>query len=789
MTLNIRPAEGVGFKPVEFQPFEPPKMDITQEIKPLDIGGDSDISDVKVANSVLSPASFGSHRVKTYGIGFTDPRLLFKSYGLSEKNYTTLNRKLSKQYNTGFNLSAIKSKDFTSNRQIQSALSQVNPVTYPNYRKLDSISPVSNTGRKYNKSSNYENVFNPSSSILLNMNTYKFVYGAPVRVLDGYLYQDGKIIKQYKEFNASPALFNPLYMVQVVGITSNVPLINGSTSGNGGALGSMENTTDCSISELVRESGKRAGNSKLGLARYRYVDFMYCKHLGKVSNNHLITLRKFPTPVGDNIFERYDEQLGDTGRLVTWFGTDDNQLENIINFSYQATWKPLSAKIEEVDSREDSESRGKIGMILNSMNPQYNDGVSSGFWGANSIFKYFGAPTSSDNGGILRNYDKNKVYEPHNTIQDTHIYEGKLQFTHEFTLKFSYELRAYDNINPKSAFLDLIGNVLAVTYRKGRFWGGDRKMIGPPQNTAGWKKVDTFINKTWEKGGNLLSALANGSLNLSNIAGAISGLLKKGAGELNTLFAGGLSGFSDTIKSIFDVTHLDKGALGIVKNALGRPALYAMDSLLRGDNVGLWHVTIGNPFNPIMSMGNLILTNASIQQSGPLGIDDFPTNLTVTVTLKHARGRDAVEVGRMFTKGTNGIYMIPLNTEITNFYQMYSSGPDQKVTKEIGGDYQEYTTEKIQDDAGNVQGYQQQGAKQNRTMTFDPAVMNSKEQTAESRQQQQYYDLYQGQLEESSYVNEGLNVAGLRKSNYGRQMDHYNQALAYDILVAADTKA
>jgi hypothetical protein len=113
----------------------------------------------------------------------------------------------------------------------------------------------------------------------------------------------------------------------------------------------------------------------------------------------------------------------------------------------------------------------------------------------------------------------------------------------------------------------------------------------------------------------------------------------------------------------------------------------------------------------------------------------------------------------------------------------------KNILAELEGNNQEYVTEQIKDGEGNVQGYQQLGTTQNRTISFDPAVMNSEEQTAESREQQQYYDLYQGQLEDSSHVNEGLNVAGLRKSNYGRQMDHYNQALAYDILVAADTKA
>lgn len=718
------------------------KMDLGQNIQQLDIS-----PTINKSGSGLPSATFGSNRVKTYGIGFTDPRLLFRSFGLSEKNYSKLNRLLSQSYDkkTGFDLSRIKSKDYVNNSELTNVLSNINPLTFSEYRSMDR--PQLN---KKSDGKHFENIFQPTAGILMNLNRYVFKYNTNIKVIDGYKYENGEIKKQYKEFPVCPSLFNPLYMIQYVGMTSNVPLANGSNSIS--PIGSMKNTTDCSIRELVHQSGLRDGI--LGLAKYRYADFMFCKDLGKVSNNHLITLRRFTIPVGDNIFERYNDQSGDVGRLVTWFGTDDNQLENIINFTYNASWKPLNAQIEEINSREDSEQRGIIGMVLNSMNPQYNDGVADGFWGANSVFKYFSTNTGTDNGDMLRNYDKNKVYEPQNTIQDTHIYEGKLIFNHEFTLKFSYELRAYDNINPKSAFLDLIGNILAVTYRRGKFWGGARKFIGPPKNVEGWKKADAFINKTWEKGGNLLSALANGSLNLSNISAALSGLVKQGSGIIGNILDGGLGSLSGTIQDIFSATHLDKAALGIVKNSLGRPALYAMQSLLQGDDVGLWHVTIGNPKNPIVVMGNLIMTNASIQQSGPLGIDDFPTNLTVTVTLKHARGRDAVEIGRMYTKGTNGIYMVPMNKNLENFFPQYSGSGSSYVSKQVES---------------------------------EPSIAYG-EVNVENRKAQM--------LSEKNLNNNDVpkgdwpfDRTSSQRSAFGLQSDHYNQRVPYDTVVCVDAIA
>ena len=108
---------------------------------------------------------------------------------------------------------------------------------------------------------------------------------------------------------------------------------------------------------------------------------------------------------------------------------------------------------------------------------------------------------------------------------------------------------------------------------------------------------------------------------------------------------------------------------GQLKNGLGRPALYAINSLVPGENLGLWHVTIGNPFNPIVSMGNLIITNTELSFSdAPLGLDDFPTELKVAVTLKHCKPRDKTEIGKMFTKGESALGLSLQQRGFKNYY-------------------------------------------------------------------------------------------------------------------------
>jgi hypothetical protein len=65
---------------------------------------------------------------------------------------------------------------------------------------------------------------------------------------------------------------------------------------------------------------------------------------------------------------------------------------------------------------------------------------------------------------------------------------------------------------------------------------------------------------------------------------------------------------------------------------------------------------IGNPKHPIMSMGNMILDSCTIEHYGPLGLDDFPTGLKVTMTLKHGMPRDNLKIEQMYMNGDYRIY-------------------------------------------------------------------------------------------------------------------------------------
>ena len=585
------------------------------------------------------------------------------------------------KYQSSFDISRLKTINLNTSTPVIQELLKENNINIANYQQYSRQIPFT-----INKNTEVprENPNMLPYDILGLIKDYEWEYTNGAVSLLGYSLKKGDksnkddIESTAMEFKIAPSMFNPMYGVNHLGLTSNVPLLNGMTTKDD-YMSERSNLTVCTIRELCSLSN--TPNSILGMARYKYADFMYCKDLGKVSNNYLITLRRFAHPVPDHIFELTNPnyissmeglsfaQAGDIGRLVTWFGTDDNKLEDIIKFSYRSTWKELGSEIEQKESTADDKSTGLVGMLANTFdNGEYSKSVKEGVAGEHNLWTYLGGKMSSikitqgigKNNELLRNYDRNRVYEPKNTIQKTHIYEGKIEFTHEFTLNFSYKLRAYDNINPKSAFLDLIGNILEVTARRGRFWGGARKLIGPQTNMAMFNKVDKIIDNSFDKLGGLWNVLSGKSKLSDTIMGTISWAQEK-TGEMKESIEGVAKDLKDdfkgTVEKIFDKAGGADMLKGFVQNALGRPTKIAWQSLLDGSDVGLWHVTIGNPKNPIMVMGNLIVTDSNIQQFGPLGLDDFPTDLKVSITLKHARPRDLTDISRMYTKGAASLYL------------------------------------------------------------------------------------------------------------------------------------
>lgn len=353
--------------------------------------------------------------------------------------------------------------------------------------------------------------------------------------------------------------------------------------------------------------------------QYDAEDFLYCKKLN-FPINRLITLRRFPKPCTDNIYDSFNQAEPDIARMITYFDQETNKLDDILSFSYGMKWKQLSAEMEQASSVGDQ----------------------SGFSGLSKKVMSFIDPNLAQNslrGENALNYDpkhdQNKVYGPVDSITETHIRDVGMDFTKDFDLQFDYELRSYNGRTPEFAFKDLIANILATTYNNAKFWPGSRYWVG--------ERPSRFIEKMQFMNPDSIDEFLSGAFN--NLKTALGAFKTKGSAinQLKNLMSNGLA-----------------MALGKLLDNVGRPSIITMNSLLSGEPTGYWHLTVGNPDNPIMCIGNLICTGVDVKfPTDSLSYGDFPTKLQVNVKLKPAQPKDKAGIETMFNMGRSRIYYNP----------------------------------------------------------------------------------------------------------------------------------
>lgn len=438
-------------------------------------------------------------------------------------------------------------------------------------------------------------------------------------------------------------------------IGNNVPLIDSPE-----ARKRIRKSAGCSVKELVDASSQ----GLMGRETYDYSDFMYCKHLGEISNNYMITLRRFPLPVddfigasGENSDQRKSRSTTNAaciGCMVTWMGVSGNDMSNILKYNFNMPFKEETAEFQDRQANADQNTTLLNGMFA-TFDKAYQKQYIEGYAGnaANTFFEHLGVKAGTLGNPPYTDYasfrdTKTKVYGPIDSIRSTYVRaDSGLTFEQKITLVFEYELRSYNGINGKQAMLDLISNILNVTYTTGSFWGGGYKGFAAHQSN-----IFANLNIFKARGGftNFVDAFSEDISNFGNDIKQEFGIsfdswdAIKNSGK-NALKA--LGSILNSVGGMFLAGRL---------NALGRPQKTMYNALLSPAPIGFWHVTIGNPKRPIMSIGNMVITNCEIEHQGPLGLDDFPTGLKVTVQLDRGKPRDLRDIEKLYMQGNDRIY-------------------------------------------------------------------------------------------------------------------------------------
>jgi hypothetical protein len=502
----------------------------------------------------------------------------------------------------------------------------------------------------------------------------------------------GSIVSGGKDFS----LFSPWYVFKYTGGVSEVKIdtyVQARSEVNTASRKQASNPTAAAIVEWGKTLPAKGSTFTQWSAPYSWSDFIFCKLYGVVSNNRMITLRKYPVAVDDTARpgRRKDNKSRyiPIAQAVTWFGEGTG---NDINTFWQNKWsmpwekKPIDQK--DVEGNEIVNFGQALKKIFKdngatNINPLFSSVLDialtvsdmdlkpneSGYQSSlNDNFEKIATSEGkasieqkrqdfikglySDNGAYF-----NQILGPVNVKNKFLMRSRGLSgdsFDEEMSLTFEFRTDSYFGLDQRRVALDILANMLELTYSDGD-WLEVLNVY--------YKKVGLALTKTEQamvsdsmRGSNfnpdrLFNALAK--ITKARVSAALDFTLQAGGQAINagTNFLGSLAGLNN-------IATADTGALKTAMNvavvrALGEtfPAFVQRRSAVGNQPTGNWHITIGNPINPIMQMGDVVVTGATCTFNDELGPNDFPTEMKFVVSLKRTKPKDSADIRRAFDLG------------------------------------------------------------------------------------------------------------------------------------------
>ena len=385
-----------------------------------------------------------------------------------------------------------------------------------------------------------------------------------------------------------------------------------------------------------------AWSEKYPALQLRFQDFVYCKRLGYYPNNRLIVLRRFKGGVPDNLFDYYNTSSKaqfsqPLATMITWLKPD----EDIIDMSFNENWEDYDAGLlqtfKSAISSFSSKDKDKNGNLIKNV-VELSEGTDD-LLTTLAIQKLVGNDSSlsrEDGVPFTRNMSGNPNLIRH---AQKRVTGGKgLHSKIEFKVKFEYELRYVNNIDPGIAMMDLISNAMRM----------------------GTSESEFRFNIPYLKDNTAIKSLIHGDI--SKFTDAFKSTLKDMVSKIQKMLS---DDFNNLVNSVSSPNDILNATLNIIDGAFTyiisryREDLKAALSVDTGLPSGIWHMTIGNPKNPIISCGDLIITNSTLKLGNEMGYNDFPNSFEIEYELESARERGRESLIRIMNSGRGRLYVYP----------------------------------------------------------------------------------------------------------------------------------
>ena len=509
--------------------------------------------------------------------------------------------------------------------------------------------------------------------------------------------------------------------------------------------------------QLIYDFSKTRGNSGAGL-RIKAADLAYLRELGVYPINRMAILRRFPegcfvpedlnemkiepisTVIGwvkpsDNFGKiefneqwtttdrRFDQVLSDIIKK-TMGGNEGTPLVPIGDFAQGMLFElyrradllersGIDETVDETYENFDPSSITSLKNLTNTANNNTKESTTTNSWGLNNI------PIGDPN--VLH---QGPWRDPENQNLDSAF---------DFTLETTYEQKLLGDVDPGSAMLDIMDNIMAMGTSNMKFyWGDNFPAISKARNAASgegnnlnawwdmvaeilvgfWTVISEFFVDTYntlkenfektvasdaktETASNDLEArkqvqrdiMANNNFTSKEYRNAAAELaklnLEGSSSKIDATLNAGKKKFDDAIDFIAPFLQ----SILTSTLSINRYKLRGSLELMVGGKLSStpWYLTLGNPYSPWFATNHIVVSKASIETSNEMGFNDQPQKITATFTCRFSRPLGKQELMRIFNNTFRRTYNYPPpGTEFIDSEVAKNAKDAEDMNKELG---------------------------------------------------------------------------------------------------------
>ena len=364
-------------------------------------------------------------------------------------------------------------------------------------------------------------------------------------------------------------------------------------------------------------------------------DFAYLRDIGVMPINRLIVLRRYAEGIVVPI-DLNDLDSEPISVVIGWVKKDSN----LLNFSFGETWTTHTTPIHEMLAKI---VKDEFGVDITAIAPIPG-------WGLGFLF------------GILNKMGLTSYDQYHLPIGDPNLLKEALTRPHEsfglesdfsFDLETVYEQKYISGIDPTVSTMEILNNLLSMGTSNTHFLGKAGSSFvkklqaanNNPTDGGAWAALISDVVK------NFVSALKS---SISKVADNFKEIFDKQA-EIPKSPIGASSGSTNMEKmnqqtSVIN-TILDSSIVRtILASTIARYQwpLRGSISMFTGEATTPWHLTIGNPYAPLLSMNNIHVRSVNVTFGKDMGFNDIPRIMEVKVQMKQGRNLGKQEIFNFF---------------------------------------------------------------------------------------------------------------------------------------------